>query len=147
LQWKALYESVILSLGIIVILCSMFSLLVEWCELPGNVWSWFCQCLKLDRMSLFSADLLRSGFLSYNGIGIMVVNKRKICSKNTKDTRDFWFPICFVDKICFGKDFVSRSQVEVPFQESPADAEILKDTSNYRVFWSWRYHGSESLFS
>jgi ABC-type transport system involved in multi-copper enzyme maturation permease subunit len=29
LQWKALYESVILSLGIIVILCSMFSLLVE----------------------------------------------------------------------------------------------------------------------
>jgi hypothetical protein len=43
-------------------------------------------------------------------------------------------PICFVDKICFGKDFVSRSQVEVPFQESPADAEILKDTSNYRVF-------------
>jgi hypothetical protein len=40
----------------------------------------------------------------------------------------------FVDKKCFGKDFVSRSQVEVPFQESPADAEILKDTSNYRVF-------------
>jgi hypothetical protein len=32
----------------------------------------------------------------------------------------------FVDKKCFGKDFVSRSQVEVPFQESPADAENTK---------------------
>jgi uncharacterized membrane protein YfhO len=41
----------------------------------------------------------------------------------------------FVDKkYVSGKDFVSGSQVEVPFQESPSDAEILKDTANYRVF-------------
>jgi hypothetical protein len=44
----------------------------------------FVNALKVDRMSLFSADLLRSGgFLSCNGIGIMVVNKRKICSKHS----------------------------------------------------------------
>jgi hypothetical protein len=66
----------------------------------------------------------------------MVVNKRKICSKHS-DTNCGTLMVSdlFVDKkVCFGKDFVSRSQVEVPFQESPADAEILKDTSNYRVF-------------
>jgi hypothetical protein len=32
------------------------------------------------------------------------------------------------------KDFISAREVEVPFQETPADTEILKDTTNYRVF-------------
>jgi hypothetical protein len=32
------------------------------------------------------------------------------------------------------KDFVSRSEVEVPFQETPADLQILQDTTHYRVF-------------
>jgi hypothetical protein len=67
LQWKALYESVILSLGIIVILfyASMFSFTggndASYQEMYGPD---FVNALKLDRMSLFSADLLRSGFLS-----------------------------------------------------------------------------------
>jgi LPXTG-motif cell wall-anchored protein len=41
----------------------------------------------------------------------------------------------FVDKnYVSSKDFVSGREVEVPFQETPSDIEILKDTSHYRVF-------------
>jgi hypothetical protein len=32
------------------------------------------------------------------------------------------------------KDFISARDVEMPFQETPADTEILKDPTNYRVF-------------
>ena len=45
------------------------------------------------------------------------------------------FDLFFVDKkYVSGKDFVSGREVEVPFQESPSDTQILKDTTNYRVF-------------
>jgi hypothetical protein len=60
-----LYESVILSLGIVILFFYAKHVQFywwEWCELPGNVL--ILSMLKLDRMSLFSADLLRSGFLS-----------------------------------------------------------------------------------
>jgi hypothetical protein len=41
----------------------------------------------------------------------------------------------FIDKkYVSGKDFVSGREVSVPFQETPTDAQILKDISNYRVF-------------
>jgi uncharacterized membrane protein YfhO len=41
----------------------------------------------------------------------------------------------FVDKnYVSSKDFVSGREVAVPFQETPSDIEILKDTSHYRVF-------------
>jgi hypothetical protein len=36
-------------------------------------------------------------------------------------------------KLCFGTRFCKR-EVEVPFQQTPSDIEILKDTSHYRVF-------------
>jgi hypothetical protein len=45
------------------------------------------------------------------------------------------FDLFFVDKKYVSeKDFVSRSEVEVPFQETPADIQILQDTTHYRVF-------------
>ena len=45
------------------------------------------------------------------------------------------FDLFFVDKkYVSGKDFVSKIEVEVPFQETPADAQILQDPTHYRVF-------------
>jgi hypothetical protein len=45
------------------------------------------------------------------------------------------FDLFFVDKkYVSAKDFVSKREVEVPFQETPADVQILQDTTHYRVF-------------
>jgi hypothetical protein len=75
-------------------------------------------------MSLFSADLLRSGFLSCNGLVLWLSIKERFAQNTAILIVGLLMvsDLFFVDKKCFGKDFVSRSQVEVPFQESPADA-------------------------
>jgi hypothetical protein len=142
LQWKALYETAILGLGIILILFlskSMFSFSggndAYFQESYGPD---FVSALKLDRMSLYSADLLRSGFFIVLTAGVLWLFIKDRFAQNTAIIIVGLLMVSdlfFVDKkYVSGKDFVSGSQVEVPFQESPSDAEILKDTANYRVF-------------
>jgi hypothetical protein len=142
LQWKALYETTILGLGLILILFlskSMFSFSggndAYFQESYGPE---FVNALKLDRMSLYSADLLRSGFFTLLTAGVLWLSIKERLAQNTVIIIVGLLMVSdlfFVDKkYVSGKDFVSGSQVEVPFQESSSDAEILKDTSNYRVF-------------
>ena len=142
LQWKALYETTILGLGIILILFlskSMFSFSggndAYFQESYGPE---FVNALKLDRMSLYSADLLRSGFFIVLTAGVLWLFIKDRFAQNTAIIIVGLLMVSdlfFVDKkYVSGKDFVSGSQVQVPFQESPSDAEILKDTANYRVF-------------
>ena len=141
LQWKALYETTILGLGIILILFlskNMFSFSggndTNFQESYGPE---FVNALKLDRMSLYSADLLRSGFFIVLTVGVLWLFIKDRFAQNTAIIIVGLLMVSdlfFVDKkYVSGKDFVSGSQVEVPFQESPSDAEILKDTANYRV--------------
>ena len=142
LQWKALYETAILSLGIIVILFlskSMFSF-------SGGNDAYFQQtygpdfvnALKQDRMSLYSADLLRSAFFILVTTGVLWLSIKDRFAQNTAIIIVGLLMVSdlfFVDKnYVSGKDFVSGREVEVPFQESPSDVEILKDTTHYRVF-------------
>lgn len=142
LQWKVLYETTILGLGIILILFlskSMFSFSggndAYFQESYGPE---FVSALKLDRMSLYSADLLRSGFFIVLTAGVLWLFIKDRFAQNTAIIIVGLLMVSdlfFVDKkYVSGKDFVSGSQVEVPFQESPSDTEILKDTTNYRVF-------------
>lgn len=142
LQWKALYETTILGLGIILILFlskSMFSFSggndAYFQESYGPE---FVNALKLDRMSLYSADLLRSVFFIVLTAGVLWLFIKDRFAQNTAIIIVGLLMVSdlfFVDKkYVSGKDFVSGSQVQVPFQESPSDAEILKDTANYRVF-------------
>ena len=98
----------------------------------------FVDALKEDRMTLYSADLLRSGFfilLSAGALWLFIKNK---LAQNTTIILIgllMIFDLFFVDKkYVSAKDFVSGREVEVPFQESPSDLEILKDTTHYRVF-------------
>lgn len=142
LQWKALYETTILGLGIILILFlskSMFSFSggndAYFQETYGPE---FVNALKLDRMSLYSADLLRSGFFIFVTAGVLWLS---IKDRFAQKTAIILVGVLMVSDLFFvdknyvsGKDFVSGSEVEVPFQESPSDVEILKDTTHYRVF-------------
>lgn len=141
-QWKALYETAILGFGIIVILFfskSLFSFSggndAYFQETYGPD---FVNALKQDRMSLYSADLLRSAFFILVTAGVLWLAIKDRFAQNTAIIIVGLLMVSdlfFVDKnYVSGKDFVSGSQVEVPFQESPSDVEILKDTSHYRVF-------------
>ncbi|MFE3871218.1 YfhO family protein [Flavobacterium sp. ZS1P70] len=98
----------------------------------------FVDALKEDRKSLFSADLLRSGFFILLSAGILwMFIKQKLAQNTTVILVGLLmiFDLFFVDKkYVSAKDFVSGREVEVPFQESPSDTQILKDTTNYRVF-------------
>ena len=142
LQWKALYETAILGLGIIVILflCKgMFSFSggsdAAYRESYGPA---FVDALKLDRMSLYSADLLRSGFFMILTAGVLwFAMKDKLAQKTAIIIVGLIMvsDLFFVDKkYVSAKDFVRGSEVTMPFQETAADEQILRDTSNYRVF-------------
>jgi hypothetical protein len=98
----------------------------------------FVDALKGDRMSLYSADLLRSGFFVLLVSGVFWLFIKNRIAQNTAIILVGLFMVSdlfFVDKnYVSSKDFVSGREVAVPFQETPSDIEILKDTSHYRVF-------------
>ena len=142
LQWKALYETTILGLGIFLILFfskSMFSFSGgSDAYFQENYGPEFVNALKQDRMSLYSADLLRSSFFIIVVSGVLWLSMKEKVAQNTAIIIVGLLMVSdlfFVDKnYVSAKDFVRGSQVEAPFQETPSDAEILKDTSRYRVF-------------
>ena len=141
-QEKALLETGVFSLGVILILflCkSLFSFSGGSDEYYlQNYGPDFINALKEDRKSLYSADLLRSGFFILLSAGVLWLFIKNKFAQNTAIILVgilMIFDLFFVDKkYVSGKDFVNGRAVEVPFQETPADAQILKDTTNYRVF-------------
>ncbi|KIA86306.1 YfhO family protein [Flavobacterium sp. AED] len=142
LQEKALLETGVFSLGVILILflCKgLFSFSGGSDEYYlQNYGPDFINALKEDRKSLYSADLLRSGFFILLSAGVLWLFIKNKFTQNTAIILVgilMIFDLFFVDKkYVSGKDFVNGREVEVPFQETPADAQILKDTTNYRVF-------------
>jgi hypothetical protein len=98
----------------------------------------FINALKEDRKSLYSADLLRSGFLVLVAFGILWFFIKNKISKSTAIVLVGIIMISdlfFIDKnYVNAKSFVSPSEVDVPFQATASDLEILRDTSHYRVF-------------
>ncbi len=98
----------------------------------------FINALKEDRKSLYSADLLRSGFLVLLAFGLLWFFIKNKISKSTAIILVgiiMIFDLFFIDKNYLNaKSFVSPSEVDVPFQPTASDLEILRDTSHYRVF-------------
>lgn len=141
-QEKALLETGVFSLGVILILFLCKSLF----SFSGGSDAFYLQnygpdfinALKEDRKSLYSADLLRSAFFILLSAGVLWLFIKNKFAQNTAIILVgilMIFDLFFVDKkYVSGKDFVNGREVEVPFQETPADAQILKDTTNYRVF-------------
>lgn len=141
-QKKGLLEAGTFGFGVLIILflCkSMFSFSGEGDSyFIENYGPSFVDALKADRKSLYSADLLRSGFFIFVVIGVLWLCIKNKIAQNTAIVLVGLFMVSdlfFVaKKYVSAKDFVSGREVEVPFQETPSDMEILKDTSHYRVF-------------
>ncbi len=142
LQWKALWQSTAVGFGIIVTLFlfkGSFSFSgANDSYFRENYGPGFVDALKEDRMSLYAADLLRSGFFILLAAGVFWLFIKNKLAQNTAIILVgllMIFDLFFVDKKYVStKDFVSGREVEVPFQETPSDAQILQDTTHYRVF-------------
>ena len=141
-RFKALWQSAAVGFGIIVglfLLKGSFSFSGENdAYFRENYGPGFVDALISDRMTLYSADLLRSGFFILLAAGVLWLFIKGKFAQNTAIILVgllMVFDLFFVDKKYVSeKDFVSRSEVEVPFQETPADVQILQDTTHYRVF-------------
>lgn len=98
----------------------------------------FVDALKDDRKSLYSADLLRSGFFFVAIAAILWLYLKNTLKQNTAIILAglfMVFDLFFIDKkYVDANDFVSASEVDRPFQQTQADAMILQDTTHYRVF-------------
>lgn len=142
LQQQALIRTGVFGIGVIIILVLAKGMF----HFSGSSDSYFLEnygpdfveALKEDRMSLYSADLLRSGFFIVITFGILwLFIKNKLAQNTTLIIVGLLmiFDLFFVDKkYVSAKDFVSPVQIAAPFQETPSDAQILKDTTHYRVF-------------
>jgi hypothetical protein len=98
----------------------------------------FIKALKDDRRSLFKADLLRSFvFIALAAAALWFYVKNKLASQTAVLAVGFLVvaDLFFIDKnYVSGDDFLPAREVEMPFQETPTDAQILQDTTHYRVF-------------
>jgi hypothetical protein len=98
----------------------------------------FVDALKADRKTMYSADLLRSGFFILIASGALWLFIKNRIAQNTAIILVGLFMVSdlfFVDKnYVSNKAFISAREVEVPFQETPTDTKILEDPTNYRVF-------------
>jgi hypothetical protein len=141
-QLKPLLQSGAIGLGLILILFlskSLFSFSgANDASFMKSYGPNFVDALKADRKSLYSADLLRSGFFILIAAGTLWLFVKNKIAQNTAIILVGLFMVSdlfFVAKnYVSNKDFVSARDVEMPFQETPSDTEILKDTTNYRVF-------------
>ncbi|MWB96644.1 YfhO family protein [Flavobacterium sp. GA093] len=142
LQQKALMQTGVFGIGVIIILVFAkgffhFSSASD-SYLLENYGPGFVDALKEDRRSLYSADLLRSGFFIVVTFGILWLFIKNKLAQNTALILVgilMIFDLFFVDKkYVSAKDFVSPVQIAAPFQETPTDTKILEDKSIYRVF-------------
>ncbi len=149
-RWNSLWKSAATALGLIVLLllCRGFFdfagasdkyLLQLFSQGPeGGFGIQFLDALKEDRKDLYSADLLRSGFLILlSAIVLWMFTKQKfgrtvgVIAIGLIMVGDLFF----VDRRYVNdEDFVLARQVEVPFHPTPADQQILQDKGSYRVF-------------
>ncbi|WP_318640686.1 YfhO family protein [Flavobacterium ardleyense] len=141
-RWNALWKTTAISLGLILFLF----LIKGFFNFNGsndgayaqNFGPDFVSALKNDRKTMYSADLLRSGFFIIVAGLILYLHSLKRFSQTTAVILVGVFMIAdlfFVDKkYVDSSSFVAARQVEEPFQPTAADLEILKDTSHYRVF-------------
>jgi len=111
----------------------------------------FIEALKSDRKTLYSADLARSGFLVLICAGMLwLVLKNKLAQNTAIIIIGIVMigDLFFVDKkYVNAENFVNASQVDIPFEASAADQQILQDKSDFRVYdIQGRLQGKSSYF-
>jgi hypothetical protein len=148
-QWSSLWKSSAVTLGLIVILFFCKGMFDFVGPMDGQIRQMlsqsqgktfavgFIDVLRDDRRSLYSADLLRSGFfIVLAAAALWMYTKNKLASSTAVVIVGLllFFDLFFVDKrYVNGDNFASAREVDVPFEATTTDLQILQDTTNYRV--------------
>lgn len=148
-QWPSLWKASATAFGLIIVLFLARSTFNFSGQLDGQLLQMFSQsqdksfgtgfieALKEDRRSLYSSDLLRSGFFIALAFGVLwMYTKNKLASTTAVILVGLLMvsDLFFVDKnYVSAADFVSAREVDVPFEASAGDLQIMQDTTNYRV--------------
>ena len=151
-RWKSLWKAGATTLGIIVVLLvckSMFNfvgtidgqLLDALKQHPDKAFGQqFIDALREDRKDLYSADLLRSGFLIAISFGVLYFFiKNKLAATTAVILVGVFMvgDLFFVDKNYLsndGQQFRSAQEIDMPYQPTEADSLILQDTTQFRVY-------------
>lgn len=142
-QWKALWKTSAITLGLVVLLLvfkSSFSF-----TSPGDLRFQemgpdFLDALIADRKSLYSADLLRSGFLIALSAVVLWLYIQKRVAQNTAVIivgLIMVLDLYFVDQRYVKANdntFISKREIDQPFKATEADEVILNDSSDFRVY-------------
>lgn len=98
----------------------------------------FVDALQMDRKTMYFADLLRSTFfilITAGALWFFVKNKLSQLATTVIVGCLVFFDLFFIDKKYVNKeDFVSAREVDMYYQPTIADMQILQDKSIYRVF-------------
>lgn len=148
-QWPSLWKASATSLGIIMLLFLARSTFHFTGQLDGQLvqmlgqgqdkgfGSGFIDALREDRKSLYSSDLLRSGFFIVLAISALYFYRKNKIKQTTAVILVgllMVLDLFLVDKnYVSATDFVSAREVDVPFEASNSDLQIMQDTTNYRV--------------
>lgn len=144
-QFKPLWQSGAIALGILILLQFFKSSFhfdgmndSRLMEMYGEMGAAFVEALKVQRMDMYSSDLLRSGiFILLAGGTLWLLMKNKISNTIAIIVVG---TLMVIDLVAIDKnyvnsdDFVNARDVDVPFQASRGDEFILQDTTHYRVY-------------
>lgn len=144
-RWNALWKSGATALGVVVVLLfakGMFDFTggsdSMYLKAYGEMGPPFIDALKEQRAAMYVSDLFRSGVLILLSAAILwLFSKNKLSQVTAVVLVGVLMvgDLFFVDKNYVNSDsFVSARQADVPFEATPADEQILKDTTHYRVF-------------
>ncbi len=151
-RWKSLWKTGATTLGIIVLLFvfkGMFhfvgeidhQLIEALKQHPDKTFgTQFIDALREDRKDLYTADLLRSGFLIAISFGVLYLHIINKLAANTAVILVGVFMVgdlFFVDKNYLsndGQQFRNAYEIDNPYQATQADSLILQDTTHFRVY-------------
>lgn len=98
----------------------------------------FIDALREDRKNMYSADVLRSGFLIVVALGVLwFYTKEKLAHLTTVILVGVLMvgDLVLVDRnYVDASGFVSAREVREPFQPTDSDLKILEDTTHFRVY-------------
>lgn len=141
-QWNFLWKSAAVSFGLLLVL---FVFKGAFDFAGGNDTYYneaygpdFMRMLREDRASLYTKDIMRSmGFVIAVFAVLFLVTKEKLQAATAVILVGLLMvgDLFFIDKNYVNQEsFVSKREMEQPFEPTSADKQILQDTSHFRVF-------------
>ncbi len=164
-QWTSLWKAAATSLGLVVVLYLAKGFFNFSAPIDQQLMQMFGEsqdksfginfinALKEDRMNFYTSDLMRSGlFMLAVAIVLWLYIQNKLAQTTAVVLVGFFMvsDLFMVDKRYLNNNpsqFRSAREVDMPFEPTEADKQILQDTSNYRVYEiQGRLQGRTSYF-